>query len=142
MLGGLLIVAIGSLFLARELGVEIPFWVFSWKTLLIGIGLVLAIKHKFRHPGWIVLIGVGSVFLISDLYPALNFKPILWPSILILIGLAIMFKPRNKHLQERRLKCRQYASGSGIFTEAVVLNHTGVSMAIFLTGRNRLRTTT
>lgn len=107
-LGGLLIVAIGSLFLARELGVEIPFWVFSWKTLLIGIGLVLAIKHKFRHPGWIVLIGVGGVFLMSDLYPALNFKPILWPSILILIGLAIMFKPRNSHLHERRLKCRQW----------------------------------
>lgn len=107
-LGGLLIVAIGSLFLAKELGVEIPFWVFSWKTLLIGIGLVLAIKHKFRHPGWIVLIGVGGVFLMGDLYPALNFKPILWPSILILIGLAIMFKPRNKHLHERRLKCRQW----------------------------------
>jgi len=96
-MGGLLIVTIGSLFLARELGAEIPFWIFSWKMLLIGLGLILAVRHKFLHPGWILLIGVGGAFLLTDIYPDLQIKPILWPSLIILLGLIIIFKPRRKN---------------------------------------------
>ena len=95
-MGGLLVVTAGSLFLARELGTEIPFWVFTWKMLLIGLGLIIAVKHKFMHPGWIILIGVGGVFLLSDIYPDMNIKPVLWPVLIIIIGLAIIFKPRRK----------------------------------------------
>lgn len=95
-MGGLLIVAIGSLFLARELGAAIPAWVLSWKMLLIGLGIVTAVKHKFRHPGWIILIGVGGAFLMNDLYPEMNIKPIIWPVVVIIVGLFIIFKPRRK----------------------------------------------
>lgn len=95
-MGGLLIVAIGSLFLARELGMDIPFWIYSWKMLLIGLGIVIAIKHKFLHPGWIILVGIGGAFLVTDLYPEMNIKPILWPVLIILLGLFIIFKPRRK----------------------------------------------
>ncbi|WP_317898739.1 LiaF transmembrane domain-containing protein [Aurantibacillus circumpalustris] len=101
-MGGLLIVAIGSLFLARELGVEIPFWVFTWKMLLIGLGLILAVKHKFLHPGWILLVAVGGAFLVTDIYPEMQIKPILWPSLLILLGLMIIFKPRRKNFGRYR----------------------------------------
>jgi predicted membrane protein len=105
-MGGLLIVSIGSLFLARELGVEMPFWLFSWKMLLIGIGIVLAVKHKFLHPGWIILVAVGGTFLMTDIYPELNIKPILWPILVIMAGLFIIFKPRRKmrniHMHHRR----------------------------------------
>ncbi len=107
-MGGLLIVAVGILFLARELGAEIPFWVFSWKMLLMGLGLIIAIKHKFLHPGWIVLMAIGGAFLITDIYPELNIKPLLWPSILILIGLAIVFKPRNSEAMKAKYRCRQW----------------------------------
>lgn len=96
-LGGLLIVAAGSLFLAREMGAEIPTWVFTWKVLLISIGVVLAIKHKFMHPGWIILVGVGGAFLLNDLYPEMSIKPFIWPVLLIVIGLVILFKPKSKH---------------------------------------------
>lgn len=107
-MGGLLIVTIGSLFLARELGVEMPAWLFTWKMLLIGLGIVMAIKHKFLHPGWIVLVGVGGAFLISDLYPDLNIRPLLWPSIVILIGLVILFKPRSKYSCKTRQQWRKW----------------------------------
>lgn len=100
-MGGLLIVAIGSLFLARELGVEIPFWIFSWKMLLIGLGLVTAVKHKFLHPAWVLLVGVGVAFLLTDIYPEMQIKPILWPSLIILFGLAIIFKPHRKRAFSR-----------------------------------------
>jgi predicted membrane protein len=95
-ISGLLVLAIGVLFLARELGAEFPSWLFSWKMLLIGIGLVVGIKHKFRNASWIILIAIGGSFLISDLYPDLHLRPILWPVLLIIIGLVMVFKPRNK----------------------------------------------
>ncbi|PBQ32548.1 hypothetical protein CNR22_12455 [Sphingobacteriaceae bacterium] len=107
-MGGLLIVAIGSLFLARELGVEIPFWVLSWKMLLIALGLLTAVKHKFLNPGWLLLVGVGGVFLLTDIYPDMKIKPLLWPIIIILFGLAIMFKPRKKRAEHCRNQWRKY----------------------------------
>ena len=107
-MGGLLIVTIGSLFLARELGAEIPFWVFTWKMLLIGFGLVLAVKHKFLHPGWIILVAIGGAFLLTDIYPGMQIKPILWPSLIILFGLIIIFKPRRKHFGQHRKHWRKF----------------------------------
>lgn len=107
LMGGLLIVTIGSLFLARELGIEIPYWVFTWKMLLIGLGLTLAVKHKFMHPGWILLVAVGGAFLLTDIYPEMQIKPILWPSLLILFGLVIIFKPRRKAFGSHRRYCRK-----------------------------------
>jgi predicted membrane protein len=98
-MGGLLIVAIGSLFLARELGAEIPTWMFTWKMLLIGVGVVAAVKHKFLHPSWVVLVGIGGTFLLSDLYPHLVIKQLVLPIIAIAVGLFIMFKPRRKRYQ-------------------------------------------
>lgn len=95
-MGGILLVVAGILFLAREFGAEIPYWIFSWKTLLIALGIISAIKHKFRHPAWFILIAIGSAFILNDLYPAMHIKPFLWPVLLILLGLFIIFKPRRK----------------------------------------------
>lgn len=94
--GGLLFVTVGALFLARELGAQFPEWLFSWKTLLIGIGLVSAIKHRFRNFFWIALVSVGSAFLLSDLYPEMHIKQFVAPILIIAAGLFIIFKPRRK----------------------------------------------
>jgi predicted membrane protein len=107
-MGGLLIVTIGSLFLARELGVEMPQWLFTWKMLLVSFGLVLAVKHKFLHPGWIILVVVGGAFLISDIYPDLNIRPILWPILIIVVGLIVLFKPRSKYSFKARQEWRKW----------------------------------
>ena len=98
--GGLLIVAAGTLFLARELGAEIPYWLFTWKVLLIAIGLVLGVKHKFMHAGWLVLVVIGGAFLVTDMYPAIAIKPLLWPVLLIAFGLFIIFKPKRKRKEQ------------------------------------------
>jgi len=102
--GGFLIVLAGSLFLAKELGAEIPQWIFSWKMFLIAVGLMIAVKHKFMHPGWLILVLVGGTFLLTDLYPGMSIKPFLWPVLIILLGLFVIFKPRrhkrNKHWQK------------------------------------------
>ena len=96
--GGLLVVLAGSLFLAKELGTDIPHWVLSWKTFLIAFGLVVAVKNNFRQTGWILPILVGGAFLIGDIYPTIAIKPLIWPIVIILFGLYLIFKPRrNKY---------------------------------------------
>lgn len=107
--GGFLVATIGALFLARELGTEIPNWIFTWKSLLIGIGLVGFVKHRFTRVGWMLPIIIGGVFLLGDLYPGLIIKPLFWPILLIVVGLFIMFKPRHKHKNwHKRLERKQY----------------------------------
>lgn len=96
-LGGILVVTIGALFLGRELGMEIPSWIFTWKMLLIAIGTVIIVKSNFKSFKGIGLIIVGGVFLLSDLMPGLAIKPLLWPILVIVFGLIIIFKPRRKH---------------------------------------------
>jgi predicted membrane protein len=95
-LGGLLVVVIGVVFLAKELGAEIPVWLFNWKMLLIGVGLVTLLKHKFRNGWGAVLMLVGGAFLVIDLYPELEIKSLILPVLIILVGLFIIFKPRRK----------------------------------------------
>jgi len=95
-LGGLLVLCIGSLFLARELGVVFPEWLFTWKVLLIALGVIHLIKRGFRGIGWLIPVAVGTIFLVSDLHPELVIRPLIWPILIILLGLVIIFKPRRK----------------------------------------------
>jgi predicted membrane protein len=96
--GGLLVVVAGCLYLAKELGSNIPDWVFSWKMLLIAIGAHIAVKNKLQTFGWIPFILVGGIFLVTqDLWPDCQIQSIVWPAAVILIGLFIMFKPHKKH---------------------------------------------
>lgn len=105
--GGLLLVTAGLLFLGRELGADIPRWVFSWKMLLIAIGLAVGAKHAFSPGGWLIPIAIGSGFLLADLYPTLVLKPYLWPALLIIAGLIVLFKPyRHKEYYWRRWHAR------------------------------------
>ena len=96
-MGGMLIVVIGSLYLARELGADLPSWLFSWKTLLIAIGLITAVKCNFRSMKWLVPVLIGGAFLVGDFYPGLALHALLWPVLVIVIGLFMIFKPYTKH---------------------------------------------
>lgn len=95
--GGMIIVAIGSIFLAREMGMDIPRWIFSWKVLLITIGFFIGLKQSFRVGGWLVPIFIGVVFLLRDNFPQLAISHYVWPLAIIIVGLVIMFKPRRSN---------------------------------------------
>ena len=122
--GGLLIVTIGALFLAREMGVLIPHWLFSWKILLIAIGFYIGDKHSFRNVGWLVPVIIGSVFLMQDIYPELSLTKYIWPFAIIAFGLMVIFKPR-KHLKahhwnrySRAKHCKETYAGETIHKTA------------------------
>lgn len=94
---GLLIITIGTLLLARKMGVMIPHWVFSWKMLLIAIGLFIGFRHNFRGVGWMIPIFIGSFFLLNDympFYPVLHY---LLPLLIIAAGFHLIFRPSRPH---------------------------------------------
>lgn len=106
-IGGILVILAGTLLMARELGAEIPYWVFTWKTFLIGLGIIIGIKHNFRNHIWIVLVFIGGAYLASDLYPDLAIKHLLWPILVIMFGLMMIFRPKRRfrnHYKHREWK--------------------------------------
>ncbi|GIL22571.1 MAG: hypothetical protein BroJett042_10840 [Bacteroidota bacterium] len=65
---GGLILAIGSILLLDRMDIlYFPHWLFSWKTLLIAIGVIVGINQKFEGIGWLVMILIGTFFLIDDI---------------------------------------------------------------------------
>lgn len=96
-MGGLLIVAIGVLLLARQAGVEFPRWILSFETILIALGLYLGFRHSFRGFGWFIPILIGGFLLIDDFYPYYDIGDFFWPIIIIGIGLFIIFRPGKRN---------------------------------------------
>jgi predicted membrane protein len=93
--GGLILILIGSIFLLREMGTPIPHWIFSWKMLLIVIGIFVGFKHNFEKSGWIIPVIIGSVFLIQDFFPDFRISHFFWPVIIIVIGIVMILKPKR-----------------------------------------------
>jgi len=94
-LAGIIIVVVGTLLLARQVGVEFPYWIFSWPMFLIALGLYIGARHSFRHWGWLIPVGIGTTFLIDDMIPGINVREFAWPIIIICIGLFMIFRPRR-----------------------------------------------
>jgi predicted membrane protein len=99
-LGGLIIVVVGTVLLAKQVGVDFPYWFFSWPMLLITIGVYVGFRHSFRNPGWLIPVGIGTLFLLEDIVPELQLKQFIWPIIIIGIGLFMIFRPRSRNRGE------------------------------------------
>lgn len=104
-LGGLVIVLVGLLILLRTIPATsnlFPNWLFTWPMILITVGLFTGIKHRFKHPSWIILIVIGSFFLITDNnILAINLRPYFVPIVIILAGIFVIFK-RNRNCNNER----------------------------------------
>jgi predicted membrane protein len=94
-IGGLILIAIGTIFLFKELGMPIPNWILSWKMLLIVIGIYSGFKHNFETGGWIIPILIGTAFLIQDFFPDFRISHFFWPIIIIAIGIIMIIKPKR-----------------------------------------------
>jgi predicted membrane protein len=92
---GAFILLIGVAALFKASNPDIPGWFFSWKMMLIAIGVFIGLRHGFRGIAWFVLILVGGVFLINDIYPELTFRRYLWPIALIAVGAFFILRPRR-----------------------------------------------
>jgi len=112
-MAGIVVICIGAVLLARELGVIFPHWLFTWPMLLIAIGIFTGAKHQFCRGGWFVPIIVGCVFLIDDIFPDVTIGPMIWPIIIIGIGLMMILRPHRRkpyHMHKWHSHWREYAN--------------------------------
>ncbi|MDD3569253.1 MAG: DUF5668 domain-containing protein, partial [Bacteroidales bacterium] len=87
---GIVFLTLGALLFADRLDI-IPFawnkYIFTWQSLLIGIGLISLAKNESRTTG-IVLIAIGGFFLTAKIlgfhYPIRYF---FWPTVFVALGL-------------------------------------------------------
>lgn len=96
MVGGLIIVGIGVVLLARKMGADIPGWLFRWEVLLIALGIYVGVRHNFRTPAWWIMVLVGCVFLLDNIFPAIPIKPFIFPALIIALGLYLIFRPSRR----------------------------------------------
>lgn len=99
---GLIIMTIGSIFLAKQTGAEIPGWLLSWPMILIVIGVFVGIKHRFKDWAWLILILIGGAFLAGRFIEGFEIGHLMWPVIIIVIGLVMIIKPKRKGWEEWR----------------------------------------
>lgn len=94
---GIIIVAIGAMLLLRNLNFFEPFhyihFVFSWKMILIVIGLILFFNSSNRSSG-IVLMAIGGFLLIPDILgvPYFHMWRVGLPVLLMVVGVLILFR--------------------------------------------------
>jgi len=104
---GIFILLVGAALLIRTTNPDLPNWIFSWKTFLIGVGILSGIKHNFKGGAWFIMILVGGAFLITDINPELTIRQYIWPIIIMIFGAMVIFRPRHRHnwkLQEDQKK--------------------------------------
>ncbi len=105
--GGLVLIIVGALFLLQKLPQTAPIfhhWLFGWPTILIIVGIVLGIKHRFRNIAWLILILIGSYFMLhNNNLININIRPYLLPIGIIVAGIVI--------LTGRRRQCNYHPAG-------------------------------
>ena len=70
--------------------------IFNWKTLLIGIGIIILFSSDNKIPGY-VLVGLGVAFWLPSIGGIdISLHQVFWPMVLIGVGLVIISR-RNIH---------------------------------------------
>ena len=86
LIAGIMLLAIGLLWLFKAVGVELPEHLISLPTLVIVTGFVILVKAQFKsESGWIVF-SFGTVLLLNRLIPNQNLLQIGTASILAILG--------------------------------------------------------
>ncbi|MEI9918838.1 MAG: hypothetical protein WDO14_08540 [Bacteroidota bacterium] len=96
-LAGFIVIAVGSIWIAREAGADIPHWLTGGPIWLVALGLFIGARSNFRNWFWIIPMGVGLALIVDHEFWRLDIKPFIWPAVVILIGLFMIFRPRRRH---------------------------------------------
>ncbi len=100
-IGGLLIF-IGAILMLSNLDffdVNMGHYLFSWRSILIYIGLIILASRPNKRAAYI-LIGIGVFFWLPDIFGYyIRFKDVLWPLIFIGLGLLLIYRQRpHQHI--------------------------------------------
>ncbi len=88
---GLFLIIIGTIILLDNIDViniRLPFDLFSWKTLVAGIGVAMIISG--RPSGWL-LVAVGVLFILPEIFDDFRFRfRDWWPVFIIFLGIGFL----------------------------------------------------
>lgn len=94
----LVLIAAGFLLMLDTFDIiSFPIWhyIMNWKTILIVIGLILAVAPERRVTGFI-LMGLGIIFWIPGFFDInIQLHQVFWPGMLIAVGLIIISRRRK-----------------------------------------------
>jgi predicted membrane protein len=93
---GLIVIFVGSIWLAREAGADIPNWLTGGPIWLVALGLFIGARSNFRNWFWLIPLGVGVALIVDREFWRFNIKPFIWPAVIIAVGLFMMFRPKKK----------------------------------------------
>jgi predicted membrane protein len=103
-IAGIIIVVAGLLFMFNNMNVlspELRYYIFSWKTLLIGIG-ALNLLFSHNRTGGFIMLTVGLVFWIPDIiHVPMHMSRFIWPLAIIAVGLFLLFNSRDSKYNGR-----------------------------------------
>jgi len=95
---GAIILAIGAFLLLDNfnlLDFPVKQYIFSWKTLMIVIGLALLVSRK-NSTGGIILVSLGTIFWLPEIFNhQIAIDQIILPAVLIVFGVILLTKVRN-----------------------------------------------
>ena len=98
LVGGLILITIGLLWLLHALNIHLPDILLSFPSLVTMIGLLILVQAKFKSElGWIIF-GFGNVLLMNKLFPNQNIIQIGVAGILIILGIYYLlryFRPED-----------------------------------------------
>lgn len=92
---GIFLLVLGALFLLKNAGLFIPFWILSWHTILLVIGFWFGYRKQFRAGGWVLMVLIGGIFTLKDV---LFFDISSYTTALVCIGLGLylILKPKRQ----------------------------------------------
>jgi predicted membrane protein len=68
LLMGVIVIAVGKLWLLQKMHIiDFPYWLFTWKTLVIVIGILIGVQSKFKGFTWIGFVITGAIFMLNDI---------------------------------------------------------------------------
>lgn len=91
-IAGILVMVVGVIILFKQMGMIIPHWILSWKMLLIAIGIVTLIRHRFQNTGGYIMVFIGSSFLLNELIPDFFNPRYIWPIAIMIVGAVMIAK--------------------------------------------------
>jgi predicted membrane protein len=95
---GIILIVLGGLLMLNSLGLvdwSLSYYIFSWKTLLIFIGIIL-ITNKQRKIAGTVLIVLGLAFWFPIVFGInVRFHQVFWPLLLIGLGVVVITRRGN-----------------------------------------------
>lgn len=96
MLGGIVILLAGIVFLLNNFGLHFPNWLFSWSSILLVIGLLIGAKRNFTGSKWLIMVWIGTYFTFFDMID-ISSSDYFFPFAFISLGLYLLFKQSFQH---------------------------------------------